>query len=81
MFNVPEYIISDNGSPFSSLEFKKFMLRYKVKHWLTSRYHPQANATEAANKTVNLSIRVFIQENSENYRSWDDRSYQRLLVH
>lgn len=71
VFGVPQFAISDNGSQFISNEFKKFLARYKVNHWLTSRYHPQANATEAANKTIGCSIRAFIQENNENHRSWD----------
>lgn len=71
VFGVPQYVISDNGSQFCSNEFQKFLATYKVKHWLTSRYHPQANAAEAANKTVVKSIRAYIQQNQENHRMWD----------
>lgn len=50
-FGVPEILVSDNGSQFMSANFKEFLSDYNVKHWAVSRYHPQANAVEAANKT------------------------------
>lgn len=69
-FGVPNTIISDNGKQFTSEVFKKFLETYGVKLWLTSRYHPQANACEAANKTVGNSIRSYI-EDDDSHRDWD----------
>lgn len=70
LFGVPRYLTSDNGPQFISKEFKKFLESYKVNHWLTSRYHPQANASEAANKIAETSIRAYLKD-KENHRDWD----------
>lgn len=68
---VPEILISDNGSQFTSAEFNKFLDKYNVKKWLTARYHPQANAAEAANKTVETAIRAYIKD-TNSHKCWDE---------
>lgn len=70
-FGCPEILISDNGGQLVSREFKKFLEDFSVKHWLTSSYHPQANSTEAANKTIGIAIRSYIL-NSTEHRRWDE---------
>lgn len=50
--------------------FKKFLNVYGVKLWLISKYHPQANACEAANKTIGVSIRAYIDGDS-GHKDWD----------
>lgn len=70
VFGVPEIIISDNGSQFIAKEFKKFLEEYSVKHWLTAPYHPQANAAEAANKTIGIAIRAYLKDQKD-HRNWD----------
>lgn len=69
-FGVPEIVISDNGPQLTSKTFKEFLVEYGVKHWLTAFYHPQANPTEAANKTIGNAIRAYIRDN-ESHSSWD----------
>lgn len=49
---VPSVLISDNGPQLRAAMFAEFPARHGVKHWKTPMYHAQANATEAANKTV-----------------------------
>lgn len=71
LFGVPEVIISDNGSQFTSGEFAKFTKEYGVKHWFTASYHPQANSSEAANKVLGTAIRSYIHKN-KNHRNWDE---------
>ena len=67
-FGVPEVLICDNGTHFTSADFAKLMNLYKVKVWYTPRYHPQANSTEAANKTIETCIRMYIKES---HNQWD----------
>lgn len=69
-FGVPEIIICDNGSQFMSTEFKAFCDKYDVKLWPVARYHPQANPAEAANKSLETSIKAYIKDDS-NHRDWD----------
>lgn len=68
LFGVPDRIVSDNGSQFVSREYRKFLELYKVKPTYVSRYHPQAYAAEAANKSIENAIRSYI---AENHRDWD----------
>lgn len=70
VFGVPEIIICDNGSQFISADFRNFLKSYNVKFWPVSRYHPQANAAEAANKTIGTSIRAYMKD-KEDHREWD----------
>lgn len=68
IFGVPDKIISDNGSQFTSREYKSFLKTYNVDPRFVSRYHPQANAAEAANKTIGTAIRTYVKTN---HREWD----------
>lgn len=49
--------------------------QYKVKPWYTAKYHPQANAVEAANKTLETAIRAYIGGN-EGHNNWDRYLYE-----
>lgn len=44
---------------------------YEVRTWYTSRYHPQANASEAANKTVETAIRAYLKD-EKTHKTWDE---------
>lgn len=68
LFGVPERVISDNGSQFTSHEYRAFLESYQVEATYVSRYHPQANAAEAANKTIGAAIRAYVKDN---HREWD----------
>jgi len=51
-FEVPQEIISNNGSHFEG-EVQKIMELYNIKHHKSSPYRPQTNgAIEAANKNI-----------------------------
>lgn len=67
-FGVPDRVVSDNGSQFVSREYKSFLEKYRVETFYVSRYHPQANAAEAANKTIGTAIRSYV---TTNHRDWD----------
>lgn len=68
-YGVPHVIISDNGPQLKSAVFQSFLKAHNIEHWSTANYRPQANATEAANKTILNAIRSYIDEN--NHRDWD----------
>lgn len=71
-YGVPEIIISDNGPQFRSEAFKAFLESFKVKPWLTAYYHPQANPTEAANKTIVTAIRAYMSDEAP-HDTWDEK--------
>lgn len=75
VYGTPRYLITDNGVQFTASIFKTFLKRHGVTTWYTSRYHPQANATEAANKTAEIAIRAYLVD-AENHRDWDSHIHE-----
>lgn len=75
IFGVPEIVVCDNGPQFIAKDFKTFLEGYNIKTWYTARYHPQANAAEAANKTIGIAIRSYIKDNDD-HRNWDKNLYK-----
>lgn len=52
-FGIPEKVVSDNGPPFSSREFREFAKAYQFKHATYSPLYPQSNGkVENAVKTA-----------------------------
>lgn len=68
--SVPSIVLSDNASTFTSKEFGALLENYGVKHWLTSRYHSQANPVERVNRSINTAIRSYARDDQ---RSWDTK--------
>ena len=42
-YGLPEQVVSDNGSQFTSEEFEEFMKRNGIKHTFSAPYHPATN--------------------------------------
>ena len=42
-FGVPDFVVSDNGTQFTSAEFKDFCNTFQVQHVTTPQYHPRSN--------------------------------------
>ena len=42
-FGVVDCVVSDNGSQFTSVEFKEFREIFQIKHRTTPQYHPRSN--------------------------------------
>ena len=42
-FGLPETIVSDNGTPFTSEEFENFCKLLSINHLKSAPYHPRSN--------------------------------------
>ena len=69
LFGVPEVILTDNGTQFTSKVFRDMLAEYNVNHWLTPAYHPQVNNTERVNRVITTAIRATIKNN---HKDWAD---------
>lgn len=69
LFGVPEIILTDNGSQFTSHVFRNLLAAYHVSHWLTPAYHPQVNNTERVNRVITTAIRATIKKE---HKHWAD---------
>lgn len=69
-FSPPKYLIIDNGKQYKSKLFNELMKELGIKSWYTASYFPQANCTEAVNKTIGTAIRTFVI-NDFTHREWD----------
>lgn len=57
-FGLPTQLVTDNGPPFFSQEFKMYCEKNCIKHVTSAPYHPQGNgAAENAVKTVKKAIK------------------------
>ena len=55
---IPESIVSDNGSPFTSSEMKEFFTANGVKQVTSSPYHPSSNGlAERAVQTCKSALK------------------------
>ena len=61
---LPRTLVSDNGTGFSSQEFKQFMCKNGISHVRTAPYSPKSNdAAERAVQTVKKSVEVVLEWN------------------
>ncbi len=58
---LPEVLVSDNGTDFTSSEFKQFMEKNGVRHIISAPYHPTSNGlAESAVQTVKEGLKKMI---------------------
>ncbi|VDP34259.1 unnamed protein product [Echinostoma caproni] len=56
-FGTPQTLVTDNGTPFNSAEFKQFVQRNDIRHVRTVPYHPASNGlAERAVQTVEQGL-------------------------
>ena len=65
LFGVPEVVLTDNGTQFTSKMFRELLAEFNVNHWLTPAYHPQVNNTERANRVIKIAIRATIKQHKD----------------
>lgn len=68
-FSVPQYLICDNGTQFTSRVFKTLAERYKYRICYNAKYHPQNNPIERTNGTLKTLIRTYL---GTDHRKWDE---------
>uniref|UniRef100_A0A672ZRG2 Integrase catalytic domain-containing protein n=1 Tax=Sphaeramia orbicularis TaxID=375764 RepID=A0A672ZRG2_9TELE len=66
--SAPSYLISDRRTPFVSDLFEHVMSTLGTEHRLTTTYHPQTNATERVNRTLETAICAYV---GDKHTSWD----------
>lgn len=70
IFGIPEVIQSDQGSNFMSREFAKVLKQLRVRHGVSSAYHPQSQgALERFHQTLKSLLRTYCEELG---RDWEE---------
>ncbi len=67
-WGVPDYILSDRGSQFTSSVFQELCKNWNIIHKMTTAYHPQTNLTERINRTLKTMVASYV---SDNHKHWD----------
>lgn len=65
-FGIPQQIVTDNGPPFTSVEFNMFVKYNGIRHTLTPPFHPATNGmAENSVKLVKKRIKLAIMNNDD----------------
>lgn len=70
-FGVPESVVSDRGSLFTSEFWSTLCYHLQAKRRLSTAYHPQTDGqTERQNQTLEHYLRTFCCETQDDWASW-----------
>ena len=69
-YGIPDQVVSDNGTQFTSEEFTEFMRRNRIKHIRSTPYHPSTNGL--AEQFVQTFKRA-LQASEQSGRSFNQR--------
>ncbi|CAM1332156.1 Uncharacterised protein at_DN0314 [Pycnogonum litorale] len=65
-FGKPDSIVSDNGPPFNSFEFRSFLKENDIKHTPSSPYYPQSNGLAERNvQTVKNCLKKALESKQD----------------
>ncbi|CAB0030718.1 unnamed protein product [Trichogramma brassicae] len=67
-WEVPDFLLTDNGREFINKTLKTVLDEYGVYHVTTPPYHPQAKPVERSNRTLKTLIAIYAQKD---HREWD----------
>ena len=67
---IPKSIYHDNGTVFTSREFKAYLHDQNIKSYPTPIYHPQANTVERFNRSLTEALRIEISSDVQNQQRW-----------
>jgi hypothetical protein len=86
-FSIPECLVFDNASYFSSLEMSDFSLEKGIKSKYNASYYPKGNGlVESTNKNLIKIIKRTVSENHKNWHNtllntiWADRVTPKTIV-
>jgi transposase InsO family protein len=86
-FGIPDCLVFDNASYFSSLEMREFSLEKGIKLKYSASYYPQGNGlAESTNKNLIKIIKRTVAENHKNWHNallnalWADRVTPKVVV-
>ncbi|XP_019418571.1 PREDICTED: uncharacterized protein K02A2.6-like [Lupinus angustifolius] len=69
-YEIPERIITDNGTNLNGSEVEELCNKFKIKHHNWTPYRPKMNgAVEAANKNIKMIVAKMV----ENYKDWHEK--------
>ena len=67
---IPDVLVSDNGSQFTSREFTDFTTQWEFQHVMSSQYHPKSNGkAESAVKVVKGLFKKAVRDNKDQWLS------------
>jgi transposase InsO family protein len=86
-FGIPNCLVFDNASYFSSLEMSEFALEKGIKLKYYASYYPQGNGlVESTNNNLIKIIKRTVVENHKNWHNallnvlWDDRVMPKSII-
>ena len=67
-YGAPAFLLSDNGSQFTSKLFQFVCTELGIRNTFTTAYHPQTNGqVERFNRTILAGLRAFVAENAKDW--------------
>jgi transposase InsO family protein len=69
VFGIPEILVSDNASQFTSLNFRRMVFVKGIRHVTTTPYYPQSSHAERFNRNLRAAL---IAYHHRDHSRWDE---------